>query len=218
MSTRYYSSDNFEDEERIVGEALGWKTEKFERKSKTNNNILNILNSKVLLKDIFDIFNIEFEEKYSPSGWTHYRNCPFPNHNDSSPSFYYNPNDNFFNCFGCKEKGKAINFVSAYKGVTVYEASDIILDLISGINLESIEENNKKDQVNAINTLLLSFSNSVNCFLSNNKTKDAKEFIEKITWTLDIYLHTHMQDANINPKHLKSIIKILLRKIYSYGR
>lgn len=218
MSTGSDNCDDSENEERIVGEALGWGQEIVNKQqSKLNYNLVKIVDSKVSLKDIFEFFDVKFEEKFSPSGWTHYTCCPFPSHRDSSPSFYYNPKDNFFNCFGCSKKGRATNFVASYKNITLLEAAEYILDITSGINLDTLKEENKKNSINEINNLLLNFSTTVNLFIENNKSKKDIEFIEKITWSLDVYLHEFAQSGSVNAKHLKERLKLLQRKIIAYG-
>lgn len=33
--------------------------------------------------------------------------CPFPDHEDSTPSFVVTPSENLWNCFGCGQIGRA---------------------------------------------------------------------------------------------------------------
>lgn len=50
-----------------------------------------------------------FEPKPS-SGGRHVMCCPFPNHNDSNPSFVIYPNQTWF-CYSCNIGGDAIQFI-----------------------------------------------------------------------------------------------------------
>ena len=36
--------------------------------------------------------------------------CPFPDHEDKTPSFFVNTTKQVFNCFGCSRKGSVIDF------------------------------------------------------------------------------------------------------------
>jgi DNA primase len=46
--------------------------------------------------------------------------CPF--HKEKTGSFHVNPDRGFFHCFGCKERGSAIDFVMKQEGATFPEA------------------------------------------------------------------------------------------------
>ena len=55
--------------------------------------------------------------------------CPFPNHNDSTPSFVLYPQNNFY-CFGCGANGQgAIDFCMAL-GYTFVEACEELVRYI----------------------------------------------------------------------------------------
>lgn len=55
--------------------------------------------------------------------------CPFPHHDDSSPSFGVNFDSQIFNCFGCHEKGDVIKFISLMESVSATEvAKQIVAD------------------------------------------------------------------------------------------
>ena len=48
----------------------------------------------------------------------YFMSCPF--HNEKTPSFSYNPNGNFFHCFGCHQGGDIINIYSALRNKGFY--------------------------------------------------------------------------------------------------
>ncbi len=50
--------------------------------------------------------------------------CPF--HGEKSPSFYVDPNRHRFHCFGCNERGDAIDFVQKVEGVSFQEAIRVL--------------------------------------------------------------------------------------------
>jgi DNA primase catalytic core len=54
------------------------------------------------------------------SGKDYKANCPF--HSERTPSFYVVPSKNFYNCFGCGEKGDVFNFLMKKVGLNFNEA------------------------------------------------------------------------------------------------
>ncbi|MBM4358415.1 MAG: toprim domain-containing protein [Deltaproteobacteria bacterium] len=52
--------------------------------------------------------------------------CPF--HKEKSPSFHVNPERGYFHCFGCGEKGSAIDFLIKLEGHTFPEAVRILAE------------------------------------------------------------------------------------------
>jgi DNA primase len=67
--------------------------------------------------------------------------CPF--HEDKHPSFTIYPNSNHFVCFGCGEKGDAIDFIRKLKGLTFKEACKYLKIDMSQKN-ETVELNKRK--------------------------------------------------------------------------
>jgi len=65
------------------------------------------------------------------SGRSFSGNCPF--HLEKSPSFFVNPEKQFFNCFGCQVGGDVIKFVSMVENISFKEA------LIKLARLQGIE-------------------------------------------------------------------------------
>jgi DNA primase len=53
--------------------------------------------------------------------------CPFPDHQDTNPSFFIYPPDSFY-CFGCKRGGTAIDYIMHRNNVTTGEAIRILCD------------------------------------------------------------------------------------------
>jgi len=43
-------------------------------------------------------------------------NCPLPDHDDRTPSFYIEPERNLWHCFGCNRGGDAIHLVELLDG------------------------------------------------------------------------------------------------------
>ncbi|MCS7249332.1 MAG: DNA primase [candidate division WOR-3 bacterium] len=68
--------------------------------------------------------------------------CPF--HHDTKPSFYVNPSQQLFHCFGCKESGNAIHFIMKYEKMEFLEAVKFLAER-AGISLKE-EREDKKNQ------------------------------------------------------------------------
>lgn len=60
------------------------------------------------------------------SGSSYKALCPFPEHNEKSPSFTLNPQSNTFYCFGCHEHGDTISLVQNIESLTFREAVDFL--------------------------------------------------------------------------------------------
>ncbi len=56
------------------------------------------------------------------TGHNHVGVCPFPDHNDKTPSFSVNEVKQLYYCFGCKKAGNVYTFVQALQGLSFPEA------------------------------------------------------------------------------------------------
>ena len=79
------------------------------------NHILEQLNSQADLVSI-----IGRHTTLKRAGHEYKGCCPF--HGEKSPSFYVNPQKNFYHCFGCGVSGNAIGFLRDYENLTFIEA------------------------------------------------------------------------------------------------
>jgi hypothetical protein len=197
-----------------VAETNGWETEVTFRCKKVNYNLINYVNKRISLKSLFQKNKLYFEEKYSPSGWTHKRTCPFPDHNDKTPSFHYNTLEDRFYCFGCKRGGQAVQFLSYYKNISKISAAELLSESLGSVEDVCIDlENETKDNIDEI---LLEFSDVVREFIKKHKSYAAMMFAEKVTWGLDLYLLKHVSRASIDESNLVARLKLLKEKIDGY--
>jgi len=67
--------------------------------------------------------------------------CPFPDHNEKTPSFKISTTKNIYKCFGCGKSGDAIAFIQDYKGLSFSESCEQLAELM-GIDLEYKEKDN----------------------------------------------------------------------------
>lgn len=204
-----------ESEDGIIEEIAGWEVEDTfgcrKQYQKINNNLIDYVNKRVQIATLFKQAHLHFEEKYSPSGWTHKRKCPFPDHKDKTPSFSYNPKEGRFFCFGCKRGGMAVQFLAFYKQIPVIEAAETLAETLGSMEDVYVELHNEKQD--KIDEALLSFSNSVRDFLQRHKSFGGIKFIEMVTWSLDLYLAKHVSRATIDERNLIARLNLLKEKL-----
>ena len=84
---------------------------------------------------------VELAGRYTdlrPSGKTNVGRCPYPDHEDKSPSFYIYPEGRYF-CYGCGRHGDVVDLWSVMKGVRpgIEAASDLAREC--GITLPELD-------------------------------------------------------------------------------
>lgn len=210
-------SEEISDEEADVDEFWsdkedsGWSQpadHRFQDKNITNKIIL-IANKAVSLISILKAKKIEFTVCPSPSGWTHKARCPFPDHNDSSPSFSYNSKDDRFYCFGCTRSGQAVQFLSFYERKLFIDVAKQILS--QKVNFETLVDEIDFDRITKTDELLNSFAVSISDFLDKNRENPkALKFTESITLSLDLYINKNYRADTIHVEELSARITKLL--------
>lgn len=70
--------------------------------------------------------------------------CPFPDHNEKTPSFSVSESKQLYNCFGCKKGGNIITFLKDYSGFSFVEAIEY---LANKAHIELPKENEKSDEI-----------------------------------------------------------------------
>jgi CHC2 zinc finger len=124
--------------------------------------------------------------------------CPFKFHKNGqerTPSFWYYPDTNSFNCFGCHTGGSSTELVMHLDNIEKVKAATKILQLFE----KEIDEDFLLDGVNIAERLeiMLDFSNAVLDFRQNHDDEHAFQFIEYVCWVYDRMnlLHEHDNDA-----------------------
>lgn len=209
-----------EGQDGYVGEDSSWKVEDpfacTREHFKVSKDLINFVSKKITLEQLFKSrYNISFDEKYSPSGWRFVRQCPFPDHRDSDPSFNYNKEEDRFYCFGCKRGGKSVHFMANMENISVSTAAERLLEGIGSIEEVYIDVEDTKES--RIDELLLEFSESIRDFIrQHSASKKAISFAETITWALDIYLQKHLPRSTIDESNLSERLRFLRNKLVKY--
>lgn len=111
--------------------------------------------------------------------------CPF--HNEKTPSFFVNPDNHFYHCFGCGAGGDVINFVMEIENITFSESIKLLAER-SGIELPDLNDNQRRrykerEKLFALNKLAAKFFNYI--LLEKNMAKKALDYLEKRNFTED---------------------------------
>lgn len=90
--------------------------------------------------------------------------CPF--HKEKSPSFHVHPERGFFHCFGCQERGSAVDFVMKTHGLEFVESIEYLADR-AGIIIEKTAttaqlkeakvQRSERDELMAVNQLAAAY-------------------------------------------------------------
>jgi hypothetical protein len=134
------------------------------------------------------------------SYWSENIFCPLANHEDSSASFGYNFKYDRFYCFGCRQSGKAVEFLAGVRNVSRISIADDILNRI-GDDTQEIELVNESDEIKKI---LISLS--LRCQNIIKKFKDDPfilEILKKPMIWIDGYLLVNVPKNYICIEELK---------------
>lgn len=114
-----------------------------------STNSIEALKSQV---DIVDVIGREVKLKRAGSNFKGL--CPF--HNEKTPSFVVSGTKQYFNCFGCGQKGDVISFVEKYYNLDFGEAVEKLAK-DNGITLEKRNYNDNRKEYFEINKLAARF-------------------------------------------------------------
>ncbi len=80
------------------------------------------------IKDVAEIEDVvrSYGISLKPKGASLWANCPFPNHEEKTPSFCVTPSRGICKCFGCGKGGDSINFVREMENVGYLDALRIL--------------------------------------------------------------------------------------------
>lgn len=173
--------------------------------------IIRKANAFLSLSSVIFNFNIDFEKINTFSGWTHKSRCPFPDHNDKSPSFGFNSKDNRFNCFGCGRGGGSVQFLSAIYKKSQYQIAKEILSKYKITENVIIDLDDSTE--NKIDEILFSFSQNLQNYLLKSSNHKALENVEKLSWSLDMYLDKHIIKGSLDIENISSRVSKLLERL-----
>lgn len=177
--------------------------------------LISLANKKTPLNLIFAKYGVSLEPAYSTTGWDFKCLCPFSSHNDSSPSFGYNPVANVFNCFGCHRRGGAVEFIA---GMDSRARINVARELAGEYSDTDIAEGHITFDFERLRKALFGFADTVRLFKANNNNHiDAIKYSKAVSWSLDVYLQKNASFSLINLDNLEARILILKEQLDRYG-
>ncbi len=217
------SSDDSEFDTIPAQETSGWNaTTDYERylKSKSQDSwfrekFIRRANILVRLSSVIHKYGISWEIKESSNGWTHSARCPFPDHNDRTPSFGFNSKEEYFKCHGCQRGGGTVQFLSYLLGRPPLEISKELIakcktpaeDILNDISEEKFTE---------IDQILFEFNSLIRDFIKSHPTTEGIAFAQKITWSLDLYLERNGSIGALQLEPIKARIEKLSLRLKMY--
>jgi hypothetical protein len=140
--------------------------------------------------------------------------CPFKSHKngqEKTPSFWYFPNTNSFNCYGCHVGGGPTDFIMHFEEISKVRAANKILELFEKDVDESLlfDGQNIAERMN----IMMEFSNSILEFRQKYDNNHASQFIEYICWVYDCMNSNYIHDNDA----LRGLNVRLIDWIHEYG-
>ncbi|AEB28720.1 DNA primase [Francisella hispaniensis] len=135
---------------------------------KVSNNFIKEL---VATADIVDVVSRYVNLK--KTGKNYKGCCPF--HNEKTPSFFVNPEKNFYHCFGCHASGDALTFVKSINNLEFIEAVKNLAEIVGKpVEYENYsQEDIQKEQLyNKCISFLAAAQKYYRWNLGNSVTKD----------------------------------------------
>jgi DNA primase len=166
---------------------------------------------------VFKKYEISFKQQYSPSGWTHKALCPFKDHNEQTPSFSYNPQEDRFYCFGCQRGGKIVQFLGYMEDKSPAQVARELLKNILPDD-EVLSEVQNEDERGKTFEVLVLYAKCLSDFAEkHNNDLKALKYAETVTWPLDAYIRNHLPSGTIVLEQLLGRVAILKEYLESYG-
>ncbi len=140
--------------------------------------------------------------------------CPFKSHKggrENTPSFWFYPDTNSYNCFGCHNGGHNIEFVAEIDNISKIKAAQKILNLFQ----ESVSDDDLiiGNSLSEKLEIITNFSNLVREFRQYNFSDESENFIESICLVYDDLQNKHQDLSN---EALRQIVDKLSAKINLY--
>jgi DNA primase len=173
------------------------------------------INSSILLSEIFNHLQLTMIKNYN-SEWDYKGHCPFPDHEDSSPSFYYNTSKNLFHCFGCSSVGSTVEFLVK---LTKKSQEEILQD----IDKLNIDLSTKIEQIqNNLNDFLFkhlfSLADEQYQFLKDNEfSDDSVLFLEKNSLPIDFFIRNCLNKKEMSEENFETRLVLLRDKLIEFN-
>lgn len=208
-----------------IEESVGWnastKLDRYIKNKDVDRSISKKLvqqaNRLVSLSSVINKYGIQWTRVASNDGWTHKSCCPFPDHEDGTPSFGYNTRDGRFYCFGCRRAGNAVQFLAYMQRRQIVDVAKEILCKVK--DPEQLIQEIDNDQDEKTDLLLRRFSIEIREFIyANVDNPKTLRYVEALTWNLHVFLEKHVMTGTINLESLSARIEKLREHMKAFGK
>ena len=160
-------------------------------------------NRKIRAIDILRHYGFKIEKNYQRPAWSNNITCPLPNHKgakERTPSFGYCFVSDHWNCFGCGQSGRGVEFISLYEGVSRTVVAERILSQYG----EDISDDDESDYSDDISPILFDGSKYLQDLIQKYRNDPNKlKHIGKLIWWLDFYLMAKVPGHHVVADELK---------------
>jgi len=182
---------------------------------KEDYKFINYVNNKISLLSIAKQQSIILQPTHK-SDWAYKACCPFPDHRDSSPSFYINTQTNTFHCFGCSRKGGVCQFLACLqKKQTIEIAKDLIEK--GTVEVTELVKEAQKSYYETIFPFLDEFAKIHFDFLQKyNFSEEAFEYASNVSPVFELYIKNVLKNNGLDIESMKMRLDFCKRKFQEF--
>lgn len=182
---------------------------------KEDYKFISYVNNKINLLSVIKQQNINILST-NKNEWAYKCNCPFPDHRDSSPSFYINIQTNTFHCFGCSRKGGVCQFLACLnKKQTIEIAKELIKK--GKIEISELIKEAQKSYFETINPYLDKFAQiHFNFLKDNNFSDEAFEYASNVAPVFELYIKNILKNNGLDIDSLTLRLDFCKRKFEEF--
>ena len=146
---------------------------------------LKYIRDRVRLEDIVE----EYEKPARTDGVRVWFRCPFPDHNDSTPSFAVNIERQQYICYGCGKRGDVYNFIQEIDNVSFMDAVRKLADRIGfELKIDNTKSADEKKELKKFYEMYMEATKFYHSMLKTDKGKQGVEYIKKRNLTNETVL------------------------------
>jgi hypothetical protein len=160
-------------------------------------------NRKIRLIEVLRNYGFKIEKNYQRPEWSNNITCPLPSHKgakERTPSFAYNFVSDHFNCFGCGQSGRGVEFISLYEGLPRTVVAERVLSKYGN----DISDDDEIDYSDDISPILFDGSKHLQHLIQKYKNDPIKlKLINKLIWWIDFYFMIAVPKKRVTTEKLQ---------------
>jgi len=166
----------------------------------SNFETIREANTRVKLIEVMSGYDIHPQRPYNNSEWSSSMVCPLhKSGQERTPSFGYNFNKDYFNCFGCSKHGRGVEFISLIENRPILSVAKEILLL----HPTAKESDFVPEKFEDLFPHLMEVSSFFREKLYKNKNNPKEiEKIEKLMFFIDSYIFKKAAQNKLKKEHI----------------